>query len=409
MVYLQMSVKHNIKGSRSRKPVSHRIDPSGHTSIDETIQNSSKPFQNATNVTSALLDPAEKILFLTEEAKRKRQQDEVQLALLKIQQRVHCTLNDYEEPNLRSQSEIDQFNAEINLEGVNDPSQLYEVLRNSRQRSKYLQMLSDLIYGFEEKCEDRKRVLSSLNEFFLETQTANPQKLFDLAEENEFDFNCAASSLHSTVDTAQQAARRLSAIEQEMSKFVAISAAYPDTKKGRKKMENALLKAQDEVNTLSISLTRVQTELKESTSQVKELQQQIETRYQDSVSLKFDTSKFKYLEIVKDRMSKELKAAQEEIKTLRLRGTKPLTVPKSKLSSEDLSEMEHKFTEDLQSEKERLQNQHEKDLKVMKDNLTAEMERVKAYYEKQLRQQIDDQPPASLRIHNNCTLDRVRF
>ncbi len=376
-----MSVKHILKKNRSQNRLAHNTSivglPERNKKSGQTVQNSSYP-----------LDPAEKILLFTEETKKRRQQDEVQLALLKIQQRVNCTLNDYEDPNFKLQCEI---NAEANIEGIEDPAYLYELLRDSQQRSKYLQRLSALIYGFEEKCEDREQLLSSLYDFFLASQAVNPQKLFDQVEENEFDFNGATSGLQSAMDTAHEAAKRLLAIKQEMSKLVAISAAFPDTKKGRKKMENALLKAQDEVNNLSTGLTKVQAELKDSTGQIKQLQQQIEVRNQECVKLRSDANNARYLEVAKEKIWNDLKAAQNEIQALRVElqvHTKTLIVAKSELKTS--TPPEHQFVSDLLCEKEMLQNQHREDLKLIHDGFKVDIEKVKAYYEKQLRSQADE-------------------
>ena len=49
-----------------------------------------------------------------------------------------------------------------------------------------------------------------------------------------------------------------------MGQLVAVVSAYPDTKKGRKKMEKALLKAQEEVRETGQLLLTVQAELKQS-------------------------------------------------------------------------------------------------------------------------------------------------
>lgn len=383
-----MSVKRKIKKNGSLEP---RFDIVGlsdmdRASIEETSQKSKEKARNALQD----LDPAEKFLFLAEETKKKRQREEVQSALSKIQQRVNSTLNDYESPETKSKSEIDLADAEANIESIEDPVRLYEVLRNSQQRSKYLQKLSVLIYGFEKKCQNREQLLSSLYDFFSENQAENPQKLFDDLEETEFDFSGATSGLQSAMNTAQEAARRLLAIKQEMSKLVVISTTYPDNKKGRKKIENALLKAQDNVNTLSNSLAKVQTELKDSTSQVKELQEQIELRNKECSTLRSDVNKSRFLEVAKEKMSKELKAAQEEIKILRVQIQDSKRVMTPKISSKDQSMIEDKFAKDLLFEKEKLQNEHTKNLKEAEDGFKAEIEKIKAQYEKQLKKQQDE-------------------
>ena len=80
----------------------------------------------------------------------------------------------------------------------------------------------------------------------------------------EIDFEAATGELEGALQTAQSAAQRLLEIKREMGKLVAVVAAFPDTKKGRKKMEKALLKAQEEVQETSGLLLTVQAELKQT-------------------------------------------------------------------------------------------------------------------------------------------------
>ena len=57
-----------------------------------------------------------------------------------------------------------------------------------------------------------------------------------------------------------------------MAQLFSIAATYPDTKKGRKKLEKALLKSQEEVQGLSNTLQAVQGELEQSKAKCDQLQ-----------------------------------------------------------------------------------------------------------------------------------------
>ncbi len=373
------------KGKRFQKHTRQRIVLPGRKLNDET----------ALNQTDPLLDPAEEALLVTQQSKKKRLQDEIQLSLSEIHRRVDYTLNEYEGTQLKLQSDMDASIADANIEVIEDPAYLYELLRDSRQRSKYQQKVMVIILDLEEKCDNRERLLSSLYNFFLENQAGI--SMLNQHKEDDFDIDDATSSLESAMDTAQNAAERLMVIKQEMSKLIAIVVAYPCTKKGRRNLENVLIKTQEDVGSLSTSLEQVQTELQESGVRIKQMQNQIELKSQECVKLKSDADKVKFLQFAKDKMSNELKDAHTEIEILKaqLRETKTgisinnETFLKTTSIAADtcrnrIKELEHRLAQEklfyqvLLCEKE---NEHQEELESLHNDVEAEMAAIHGSYE----------------------------
>ena len=398
------------KNERSKKQIGPKVsfvdlelDPSIPRLNSSSQRNLDKPVH-----TDPLLDPAKQVLLCTQEAKKKRQQAELQLALDKIHQRVDYTLHEYEGPKLKTPSQIEATNKEANIEVIEDPAYLYELLGDSTQRTKYQQKLTVFVLGYEEKCDSRERLLSSLQDFFLENQAGGTERLLDELEGNEYDLDDATSGLESAMDTAQNAAQRLLAIKQEMSKLIAIVAAYPDTKKGRKKLEKALLKAQEEVENLSSNLEQVQSELEESRDQLEVVQKQVELKSQECTKLKAEADKVKFLQVGKDKVSNELKTAQAEIESLKqeLEDMKALVPTKSEMIVKTTTvAVDRKKTEELEeqlaqekercaallAEKEELESQHNEELEAMREDYEAEMDEIRASYEEQLKSLMEDE------------------
>ena len=346
----------------------------------------------ALSQTDPLLDPASQALLVTQQAKKKRLQDEIQLALSKIHKRVDYTLNEYEGMQIKLQSDMDASNIEV----IEDPAYLYELLGDPRHRYKYHQKLMVIILDLEEKCDNRERLLSSLYNFFLENQAGS--SMSNLHKEDDFDFDDVTSSLESAIDTAQNAAERLMVIKQEMSKLIAIVAAYPYSKKGRKNLEKVLIKTQEDVDSLSTSLEQVQTKLQESSGQIKQLQYQIELKSQECVKLKSDADEVQF---AKDKMSNELKDAHNEIEILKAQLQESKTgisvnnesFLKTTLIAADrnrIKELENQFAQEklfyqvLLCEKEELANEHQEELKSLHNDFEAEMGAIHGSYEEQL-------------------------
>lgn len=350
-------------------------------------------------------DPAKLVLVKAEEAQRNRKQAETRIALEKIHDRIQCTLNDFEAGPFSEDKKLGK--SEVNLEVVEDPAQLYDLLSDSRFRSKYQQNLTVFIVGYEEKCEERERVLGSLQEFFEETQSGGTQLLLDQLESEEIDFDEVTSGLESAMDTAQNAAEKLLKIKKDMSQLIAIVAAFPDTKKGRKKMEKALLKAQEEVEELSGSLEEVKGELEQSQEKCGQLQKQLEVKSQECSKLRPLADKAKLLQVSNESAKKEVENLQKalEKKEEELMETKKFVPTPSETFAQaaaiavdqgKINELENQLTQErekydsLLAEKEELTNEHQAKMESMRAEHEAEIQEMRGRYEEQMKSLMED-------------------
>ena len=348
-------------------------------------------------------DPAKLVLVKAEEAQRNRKQAETRIALEKIHGRIQCTLDDFEGPV----SDENKGKVDVNFEVVEDPAELYELLSDSRLRSKYQQNLTVFIVGYEEKCETRERVLGSLQEFFEETQSGGTQQLLDELESEEIDFDEVTSGLESAMDTAQNAAERLLKIKKDMSQLIAIVAAFPDTKKGRKKMEKVLLKAQEDIEQLTSSLNEVKGELEQSQEAYDQLQKQLELKTQECAKLRPLADKTKLLQVSNESVKKELENLQSTLQKVEeeLRETKKLVPTKSdalaKAAAETvnqgkISELENQLMEErerynnLLAEQEELASTHQAKIESLKTEHEAEIQEMRSRYEEQMKSLMED-------------------
>ena len=120
------------------------------------------------DLTGQFLDPAQQVLLEIEEKQKQRKRDETRHELERIQGRIGYALEDYDShPQLMDHPPEDD---DISFELLENPEELYELLSDSRTRSKYQQSVMVYIVGYEEKCENREQLLQSLQDFFQETQ-----------------------------------------------------------------------------------------------------------------------------------------------------------------------------------------------------------------------------------------------
>ena len=347
-----------------------------------------------------LKDPAKQVLMKADEAKKKRKQEETKIALEKIHDRIDYTIQEYESSEVKSKDDV-------NLEVLEDPAQLYELLSDSRTRSKYQQKLTVFLVGYEEKCEHRERILTSLQDFFVETEVGGTKLLLEEIETDEIDFESATAGLESALDTAQTAARKLLEIKREMGQLVAIFAAYPDTKKGRKKMEKALLKAQEEVSELTASLEEVQRELEGSSDKCGQLQKQIDLKNVECANLRKTAEQVKMLQVSNDSLKNEIKLVKNELERTQaeLTETKDMVPSTSKVvvDNSTIAQNQERI-EELQRllEEERLKNQdivhemdsvgerHRSELEALVSEHEAEVMDMRGRYEEQLKSLMED-------------------
>ena len=348
------------------------------------------------------LDPAEQVLLQTEEAKKRRKREETRIELEKIQDRIGYTLNEYE--GVEKMEKIASATS-VNFELIDDPVELYELLADTRMRSKYQHNLTVFIVGLEEKCEDRERLLQSLQEFFLEAQAGNTQQLLEEVASEEIDFSEATLGLEGALETAQNAAQRLLEIKREMGQLFAIVATYPDTKKGRKKLEKALLKAQEEVQSLTSTLQDVQSELEQSKEKCSALQRSVEAKGAECAKLRKAAEQVKKLEVTNDSLKAELASVQLSLKKAQEELEKAVSAPAKvepvvkevvKVDEERVRELEAQLAQErtacqkLIAEKEEEGERHRSELDALRAEHDGEVEEMRSRYEEQLKSLMED-------------------
>lgn len=255
-------------------------------------------------------DPAKLELAKADEAKRRRKRNETLLALEKIQDRIDYTITEYEGLHPTGQ----ETDANINLEMVEDANQLYRLLADPNLRTKYRQKLTVFIVGYEEKHKELESVLGQLHEFFEETRSGGTANLLQQVATEELDLDKATKELGGALATAQSAVKKLVGIKKEMNHLVSIVSAYPVTSKGRKNMEKALMKAQDEVAAFSKNLDEVQVTLKSNTEKCSQLQVQLDTKNQECTKLRKSADQAKLLQVGNDILKRDLETAEKNLK-----------------------------------------------------------------------------------------------
>ena len=345
--------------------------------------------------------PAGVVLRKVEEAQRNRKQAETRLALEKIHDRIQFTLNNFEGPL----EEAEKRKSDVNLEVV-DPAQLYDLLSDSRLRSKYQQNFTVFIVGYEEKCENREMLLTSLQEFFEETQSGGTQSLLDKLESEEIDFDEVTSGLESAMDTAQNAAEKLLKIKKDMSQLIAIVGAYPDTKKGRKKLEKALLNAQEEVDGLTTSLNEVRSELEQNQERCEQIQKQLDFKTQECAKLRPMADKTRLLQVSNDSLKKEVTSLQASL----AKAEEDLTDAKKRIPTKEtfakaaavvmdqgkINQLETKLAEErernsgLKAEMEAAWSEHQAALESLRAEHEVEIPEMRGRYEEQMKSLMED-------------------
>ena len=346
------------------------------------------------------LDPAHQVLLTAEEAKSNRKKEETMIELEKIQNRIDYTLTEFEGTSTKSDGELGEESSNVNFEVIEDPVKLYEMLSDTRTRARYQQHLTVFVVGFEEKCEKRERLLSSLEEFFSATQAGGTERLLAQVASEEVDFEEVTSGLESALSTAQNAAQRLLDIKQEMSKLIAIVAAYPDTKKGRKKLEKALLKAQEDFENANSVIEELHGELSQGKEWSNQLQKQVELKSIECSKLRKTTEQMKAIQAENSALKSELASVQSALKKAnneleqksmmpsvsKMLATEVIKVDETKvreLEEEILKEKE--ACESLAQAKSELEAKLNADIDALKSDHEAEFLEMRNRYEEQLK------------------------
>lgn len=339
-------------------------------------------------------DPARLELAKAEEARRRRKRDETLLALEKIQDRIDYTITEYEDLT-RKDSE-----SNTSFEMVEDANQLFRILSDPKMRTKYYQKLTVFIVGYEEKHEEMEQVLGQLHEFFEETRAGGTDNLLQEVAAEELDLEAATEKLAGALATAQNAVKKLVDIKKEMNHLISIVSAYPDTSKGRKNMEKALMKAQEEVATVSKNLDEVQITLKTSTEKCSQLQVQLDAKNQECTKLRKSADQARLLQVENDIMKRELEAAKKnltetqeslsEAKKSQQATAVPSSNTKQVVDLEVALAAEKSKYEKVVAEIEALVQNHAKEMEELKAEHEAESNEVRGRFEDQLKSLMEE-------------------
>lgn len=349
--------------------------------------------ENTSKVNSEpCLEPSNLVLFDADEARKKRVQCEIQAALEEILARVRAAIDSYEGPY-------------FNTRALQDPAYLYELLGDVyvKTQHQHFEELIIFLVGYEEKCENRYNLLTSVHDFFLKVAAGGTGKLLDKIEEDMVNFDSSTSGLCSALETAQNAAQKLVSIKQEMSKLITIVAMCPDTKKETINMQATQSKAKDEVATLSATLKEVQGNLARTNRQLSLLQEQALTHHQESSNLRRQRIDLvKLLQAGKDKLENDLKASQTNIEQLKEElelKSKPLVSSKMVAQTTLLSTADRETIKQLQGqilhlrrsyqslviEKIKLAAKHRQEMNTLREEFDADMAETRASYVRQLR------------------------
>ena len=347
----------------------------------------------------------EDALKVVEDRKKKRQQAEVQETLDNIQKRISLALNEYEynrKPPIPP-SEV----SEADTITIEDPSSLYEVLTDVKKRQKYQKQSTVVIVEYEDRIDERTQILSQIEEFFNESQSSGAQKLLEEVESEEVDLVDATAGIEEALDVAKRATDRLSALQSEMIRLLTINTQYPDTKKGRKKMEKALLKAQEEVQELTDSLVNTAADLKLTEQRRDELKMKLDAKNSEISKLKKESDKVKQLTTANNSLQRDMdnlksvlqktRGELEALKNMKLAPKPPPTVDGAKVAElETRVSALQKEVEDHLTAKQVLEDRlkeadahHESEMKRLQESYEIEMNEMRDKFEDQIKSLVD--------------------
>lgn len=352
---------------------------------------------------SSCLDPAEQAILAASESKVRRKKEETRLELVKIQERIDYTLTEYQGPAVDEEEK--QSTNEVDLHAVRSPEELYKLLTDVRLRTKYQQHVTVLLLGHEEAAEGRERLLQSIHEFFQETQAGNTTQLLEELASEEIDFDEATAGLESALKTAQAAGERLLEIKKDMGQLFSIVQAFPDTKKGRKKMEKALLKAQEEVESLRTQLQGVQGELEGSKDKSGKLQKQIDSKTTECERLRKTAAQVDQLQKTNAELQLELTKAKETAQKaqgdfererqekLRLLAKKEDVKEVVKVDDSKVQELQaalEREKEALERLKDEMDAKFQKEKEALVAEHESEIQEMRSRYEEQMKSLMED-------------------
>ena len=207
----------------------------------------------------------------------------------------------------------------------------------------------------------------------------------------------ATSGIESALDTATEAAGRLVEIKQEMGQLLSVMSKFSDNKKGRRKLEKALVKAQEDVKVLTEHLEDAQTDLVKNKSLYKDLQKTIEAKTAECVELKKSSNQAVILQRNNDKLTKELtdavttlESTKKEVEQLRnTTPVKPLVVDQDRVSAlEEAQAASKTVQEELTNKIKQQQDAHQAEIASLKAKHLQEMTELQAAHQDQMDEQL---------------------
>ena len=339
-----------------------------------------------------------------EASRNERKRNETREELKRIQERISFSIDQYEYSSKKALELLENSssdNGETRIGFIEDPAQLYEILSDARQRTQYKQKFTVFIIGYEEKCESREKLLRQVEDFFMETKASNITRLVDeiSSDHDEFDFDDALATMSNALETTSGALAKLQKLQQDISQVFSVYAAFPNDKKGRKKLEKALLKAQEDCDNLSSSLGNVQGELEQSKEKAKKLQKQLDTKNSEIGKLQKLLEGAKLLKENNQSLQKELKEANELLlksqqEKQKLQQTTELSSASISVSPEYLKlkaelERQKELNQQLTSEYQTKETALINEIESVKENYEAEITELRDKFEEQMKSLMD--------------------
>ena len=255
-------------------------------------------------------------------------------------------------------------------------------------RAKYERQLMICLIGFEEKCEEKEQVLLSLDDFFQETSSIVMNKILaeDLMElEDEATFE-----LQNAIESTIGMASKLTSIVKEISHMLTMTSTYPDNKKGRRKLEKALVKARDQIEELSETVQISKAALEKSKEDYNGLKKTLEVKNVECMKLQTVTTQMKLLEVENKTLQSELKNIAAKFE----KSKQEASQAQSKVTADSTNEIKElrvalesnqKMCQKLKSEKEICMKELQETIDAMREEHDMEMAEMQLQHEEEIK------------------------
>ncbi|XP_053387320.1 uncharacterized protein LOC123542904 [Mercenaria mercenaria] len=134
-----------------------------------------------------------------------------------------------------------------------------------------------------EQLDDHK-IFQKTFPFFLDNSKLDEDELVE--DKPEIDLEEAANKVNESLTTAEELAKKLSDLNQDIIEWLVNYANTKASNKGKKRLEKSLDSAKNELSDLSEKLLKLQTELEEKDEKFQQVAKQLETKTQEAVRYK---------------------------------------------------------------------------------------------------------------------------